>query len=616
MSDYYRIMRPENGESLLGYFRRIGDLNGYAQSSDFLTALGYRYGRNLVENVEALEVKLKLANSELCAISPLAAPSTPVLDWRFERHHRDPICPSCMAEGRSRRQSWRSALVAACEHHEILLQDTCPRCTSPLKPNNGGFRTCECGLSLAEFQIENAPDRAIIIASLVANDPLKMAVPLPAAWTTAAPPDLCRFLTFLAADTRRSRTGKSGKYSIPQTVQETLEFMDPVGGMLSDWPKGFDQHVTERFSAGDLTANSIPGRLGRWYQTIMGFKGDDYAEFRRRIMVIGADAFDGAYASQLTNTGIEREWVSATEAAKMIGVRAERLVEAVANGTIEGVQRLSGSGHRHTQVRRTVVQEVVSSRERFVTALAAAKILGVSRKQFNMIGEAGAITPVDTSNRPPLVEGGFDSEALIAMVDRFKDTALDQTGDTLSFSDINLRRTTDRNAILQVIRLIFSGGLLPVSTEGKLGEFQFLKADLEATLAANGHSSAWSAHDIAKMTGWKHEVVVHWCKVGLLKVTQPYHGKRGQQSVLPEDLVHFQSCYIPVADFAKQGGTTGRHMLNHLRKSGIPTVGAKNEGNTSRGHLLRVSDLAQIAPLSSTMKKQVHRKLNHLPDVL
>ncbi len=39
------------------------------------------------------------------------------------------------------------------------------------------------------------------------------------------------------------------------------------------------------------------------------YKGG-YAEFRMWIMVIGADAFDGGYASQLNNTGIKREWVS------------------------------------------------------------------------------------------------------------------------------------------------------------------------------------------------------------------------------------------------------------------------------------------------------------------
>ena len=41
------------------------------------------------------------------------------------------LCPRCLAERRSPRLVWRTGWLFACIHHQVLLNETCPRCHSP-----------------------------------------------------------------------------------------------------------------------------------------------------------------------------------------------------------------------------------------------------------------------------------------------------------------------------------------------------------------------------------------------------------------------------------------------------------------------------------------------------
>lgn len=64
-----------------------------------------------------------------------------------------------------------------------------------------------------------------------------------------------------------------------------------------------------------------------------------------------------------------RNWISAAEAAKLLHIRAERLVDAIAKQHLLGKQYLSGFGHSHTMIHRETVTEVAQNRQRFIDKL-------------------------------------------------------------------------------------------------------------------------------------------------------------------------------------------------------------------------------------------------------
>lgn len=76
------------------------------------------------------------------------------------------------------------------------------------------------------------------------------------------------------------------------------------------------------------------------------------------------------YAGGTNSPSDMRDWVSAAEASKILHIRAERLVNAVAKQLV-GRQYASGFGHRHTMIHRDTVANIVQDRQRFINKTAA-----------------------------------------------------------------------------------------------------------------------------------------------------------------------------------------------------------------------------------------------------
>ncbi|SLN11032.1 hypothetical protein TRL7639_00049 [Falsiruegeria litorea R37] len=186
---------------------------------------------------------------------------------------------------------------------------------------------------------------------------------------------------------------------------------------------------------------------------------------------------------------------------------------------------------------------------------------------------------------------------LIELVSRIRRKATDAGGDTVAFSDLTLRRTTDKIALKKLLELICEGTVQATlaSLDAKLADFRFLKSDVEYVLKSERHSLDWTANDVAKLTGWKAQSVTHWCKEGLLESRTVSHGIGVSFLVSPMQLAAFQSEFVPLGTIAKSRNTTSRKLLSGLAKRGIKTHGAVIEGKTSRGHLVKLRDLATLA---------------------
>ncbi|MCW3784705.1 TniQ family protein [Defluviimonas salinarum] len=581
------------GESLSGFLRRYARSQGYTQLSDFTTWLGWSYGRPLVEELPTVAVKLGVEIGELEEIAPKVRPEDPLREWRFHRPHRDSFCPACLAGGRPWQQAWRHCLVSACPDHGVRLRDTCDRCQEPITPQDGGFSACQCGYPLAEMITCPAGSGEIEIALLYAAGRSRLSALM--SGTEARDPEINRLFQFLSSHSRRKRTGKEGKEGLPMAVDDTVRYMLPVLDILVDWPGAFDKEVARRWKRSSVNGQTAPQRLGRWYQQLFTFEGRLARVLQERLLATVATNFGDPYS---TDGSRDEGWISAAEAGRKLGIRAERIVAAVAAGDVEGRVHHSGFGHRHTLVPSSAIARIARTRADVVTATDMLDLLGVSKKQFALLLECGAIREIPTGDRAPLVDGRFSRSTVINSV---RAIALGQAGDrteggaTVTFREVSLRRTTDRLGLLAIYKAIFGGTLHPVNADpdGMLGDFLFRSSDVNARFS-DALPGSMTARDVSAATGWKHECVTHWCKIGLLNARQTRQGGLESWAIEAKDLCHFQSTFAVLADVARQRGTSPRALLAACERARISTVGAKAVGSTTRGHLVRIRDLPDL----------------------
>lgn len=586
------VPASERGESLNGYLRRVARSQGYTQLNDFNRWLGWSYGRPLIEELPKVATKLGIELVELETMAPTVNADDPLFEWRFHRVHRDPFCPACLKEGKSWQQTWRHCLITACPDHRTRLRDQCERCREPLSPQDGGLTACQCGYPLADMTAADASNGEIAVALLYMNDPSPIA-------TIVADPvqpdcEMNRVFQLLSSHTRPKRTGKNGKEGLPETIDDTVEFMAPIYEVLLTWPEAFDREITKKWKQSSAKGHTAAQRLGRWYQQLLSFEGAHGLALQDRLKVVIGEHLGATYAQASAGDG----WLSAAEAARTLGIRAERIVAAVAAGKLEGHQHRSGFGHTHTMVSAAKIQDIAEHGSDLATAKTAMELLGVSKKQFALLIECGAINETPKADRLPLTDGRFSRATLLAKVQKIAGlSTFDELKDqeTISFKEISLRKTTDRTALLETYRSIFNGDLQPVNAQVDLalGEFQFQVSDVHTRLT---HSSveAMTAQDVSRITGWKHECVTHWCNEGFLPAGRSQRGALKVWLIDIKDLCEFQSKYLVVADVARRQGTSSRAILSACRKSGITTVGCKKLGTTSRGHLLEASALIEL----------------------
>ncbi|CUH45107.1 hypothetical protein [Ruegeria atlantica] len=331
-----------------------------------------------------------------------------------------------------------------------------------------------------------------------------------------------------------------------------------------------------------------------WYQRLMAYRGEAFEPIHDRLQHMVAQHFRGTYS---VGKPRDRTWISATEASRILGVRTERVVAAVASGVLAGRQSSSGYGHKHTMVQRDEVEDLIATRRNYLSAKDAMSFLGVGKSQFQLIQEAGMIARDDSGTLPVFADGPFDLRKLKIRLGEIRSMSQEKPrGDMVAFREINLRRTTDRSALLSFYKHVFEGAITPAyaNQHGTLGDFLFAEDDINRALRPSSMAIEWSAHQVAEITGWKAEVVVHWCRKGLLKSNSSPHASKEKFMVSPESLSAFQREFVPLADLARQKGTSGKALRARLQAAGLVMLGEKKVGATSRGSLVRIAELATL----------------------
>jgi hypothetical protein len=253
-------------------------------------------------------------------------------------------------------------------------------------------------------------------------------------------------------------------------------------------------------------------------------------------------------------------------------------------------------------VPRETVEALKAAREVALDKTATRDFLGITKAQYRLLEEAGSLASTILTEKHPLVDGVHARKALQQTVNRIGEKAEDFEGETVAFCEISLRFTTDKAALLELLRAIMAGEIAPCreSVHGRLGDFAFPRALLKTHLQDRRHDRGWSVEEVSQITGWKAQCIAHWCDLGLLGCETREHFRGRARIIRPEHLAAFQTSYVPVASLAKELGKSPRGLLAALRDADIGVLGACTEGAASRGHLVRVSDLCQIGLFRTT----------------
>lgn len=572
--------KPHPNESLSGYLRRCAHDELYDTVAPFYARLEVRYGRPLLGQLSTVATKLQLESSVLEEIAPVSGAAKGQFPLQFERSSCDPLCPHCLCENGFWDISWRHCYVSACPRHGARLVDRCGRCGTQITPATGGFLACECGAPFAEFPVSQASDAELAISTMLVES----------RWGTGTQPPASfdRFIHFLHGSVQSSRLDKPGKAKQPRSTEDAASLAKAVWPMLEDPQEAFAQLINAKLLDSPDRDITLPMKLGGWYQSLSRFREPWYDPFWAVVRSFGT-------GQSKSPCGQVNNQITAKEAAAILSVRADRIVEAVHSGKIGGEIKESALGHRRTWVDRAEIEKIAIERARYWDAKTTAEFLGVSKKQFALLVNSGFIAPVERSSLPPLADGVFKASELQSLTETIRAGVVSPAGDgtTIRFADINQRQTTDLRGVKRVFSAIKAGQLRAVfaPSDNALGAFSYSNEEVRALLDSPEQNRFYTARQVSQICGWKHECVTHWCREDLLESRKSKSCGADSYEISPEALAAFQSMYVVLSDVAKLSGTSSRRLITICGARGVETV-AKNDGLVpSRCFLVKVADL-------------------------
>lgn len=589
---------PEEDESGFGYYRRLAADNHFWSWRDVASVAGVARTRNALfvgPDHLAAALGLEQAWSRFAALQERASRA-----WRgLRRGQVDAVCPQCLEEATYLRNHWEHAFSVACHRHHVLLVDRCDACSQPLSVHRPRIDQCVCGNDLRGIKPAPATEAQRWLSSLIATDgqTTRGAAPqlrrVDVKNLTVLVRTLCLFADPVAPPPRRNSVS-------PRSIAEAVELLQPLESLLRDWPNGFEAHVTERIAVGRKDARTLNNLLGQWYAHLRrACQGKALAPFLEAVIRVAARDFDGALGLDAAGDVVTRitEHYRVSEAAAALGVGSELLRNAVKSGEVQHRTSRFGTRGLVYEVPRTEVERIRARRAEWVSEDTAAELAGVPVSVLRNMMAAEVITS-DAQWRRDLCKGGpvarqslDDLLARLNAAVRAKSSGEEQL---LPWAELSSRRMGDRRAIQAAMAAASAGELVPVRRGKRIGQVQFLRADVQSYFGTPVLEAGMSVHQLAKATGWKWESVSHWMDLGLLD--SGAIRLRGQpcRVVTPEQLLRFRQTYIPLADLARALGTTSTALITQL--PGVDIVGAKPlPSGVSRGGLVRLVDLARLA---------------------
>lgn len=603
---------PYDDESGFGYYRRLAAENMFMSWRD-MTALS-----NIQPHRGTLLDQVDTAASVL-GIERDWATFAHRQDqaWRqwgqLRRLKSDAVCPDCLSEeSRYLRQAWEHVYVTTCPTHRIRLVDRCNACDAFLSPHRQYIDRCSCGHELSALPRVESTAGQHWLSTLIVSSGKQAGGVQPAmrgidiSLLGRVVPILC-----LHADLDAPRARRTAAY--PKSISEAIGMLAPLDDLLADWPKCFRIHVEKRIAAGKPEARTLSTLLGAWYTNLRKLsQGTTLEPFLKIVLDVANEKFDGVLGLDSTKhmAAEATSYLRSPDAAKEIGVSVFRLQKAIHAGTVEFRTRLFARGQIY-ELHRREIDRIKQCRSQWLTVDSACELAGVPKVVLeHMI--AAEVVRADSYWKEDIFKGGLvERQSLIRLCERINQDAQPaniKEKAKLHWAQLTSKRLGDKKAIQSAMQAISAGKIRAVVQGERLGDIAFRQAEIGEFFGTPVLESGMSVQELSEATGWHWESIAHWIELGLLEAQSIR--LRGQlcRVVLPDQLLKFRRGYVPLADLARSIGSKSSALAALL--SGVEIVGAKPQpdGKTSRGGLVRLSELTRLAIVGARAAQSTTRE--------
>jgi hypothetical protein len=519
--------------------------------------------------------------------------------WRGLRRKGDAVCPHCLRMQVYMRVHWEHAYVVACPEHRVMLVDRCNACGERLASHRERIEQCPCGYDLRNVPAPAASPAVLWVASLLSNCAVSVGdLGPPVEGVTV---DVLSLLVrTLCVFSNPRAVGARQNAPVPRTIQEATIFLQPMEGLLEDWPRGFEEHVSKRLACASPDARTLSTALGKWYVVLKSCCTEGPLQcFFEAIARVAAAEFDGLTgldsAAAATNRAASQ--ILLAEAARRIGVHRDTLFSYVKRGQLRSEQKKFGTRGLAYVVSVQDVDEVMAARREWMLEEQACDILDIPPSVLLRLAAAGLVQH-DTQWTTDLRKGGpVELASVTAFSVRLAAHNLGRGssgGARIALRELNGRRSGDGKALIRTLQAIAEGEILPLNRAKTVGRLEYAMADVGRYFSTPILEAGLSVQGLSQLTGWKWESISHWIDLGLLQSTTIQLRGQPCRVVSPQALVEFSRTYVPLADLAKQLGSKSSAVAERL--SDLELLGAKPLADGQRrGALVRVQDLARLA---------------------
>lgn len=585
---------PHADESGLGYYRRLAAANSLWKWREIASLANVtNYKSSLFESPDFVASQLELEPEWTRTASKQYAASRAL--HRMHRQRYDAVCPCCLSEEVYLRQRWEHAFITACAKHGCQLMEKCPSCCNWLSPEREHIELCPCGQDLRATTTEQAGPLHLWLSALLCGEDSAAMRPF---LRKVEPQALASLIKLLGQQADPTAPNALRNQTLPTTLEAALEFLAPLEGLLQDWPKNFERHVQARIESGPQEARTVNKLLGHWLRELR--KCAEHPPLKTFLDItlrVCQEQFTGRMgAHDEIQAPADINYKSLAQAASLVGVCRDTLRKGITQDLVSYRTMRYGTRGTTYEISLQEILRIQNLRKEWACDTDACSSLGVTPAVLKAMADASVID-IDRQWRSDIFKGGMFLRSSLAHLHHTLSswsTPCKTEQETVKWSALTSRRMGDRSAIQAVMQAASKGEIQAVKVGKKLGDFEFLRCDVQRYFGTPLLEAGMSINQLAKATGWKEESISHWISQQLLEAEQIQ--LRGQlcRIVLPEQLLRFRQTYIPLAELAKSMGTRSSSLIDKL--ADVDIVGAKKLPNgAQRGALIRIADLGKWA---------------------
>jgi len=588
---------PHCDEAPLGYYRRLASKNLLFGWKDIAAIAGVsRYRSSLLGHSSSVAAATGIKPEWATAVHDRDLAQR---KWRsLYRDDVDAVCPHCISKSTHIRAFWEHSFVTACPEHRCELLDTCDRCGESLKNTRPHIEHCRCGRDLRLMSAQPVTGARLWVTQLIAGVPADACGEKLQLGAVGAPA-IAGLVQALCQLHHPAATSIPRNAGLPNNLRAAVDFLQPLDGLLANWPQNFEAHVRARIEYGQPNARTISSLLGLWLQKLKRFcAGNELKTFLE--VVANTCASHAPHLVCLDQTAAMAKGASGymllRDASMQLGVRAEALARAIDAQLIAGRKKPFGLQRTLYEIQSSEIERIKSSRQDWCNEAHACQLLGVPPSVLELMSTAKTID-ADPAWKSDLLKGGKYSvrsiQALIAKL--MAVPRQNKTNDTIELRAINSRRLGERKSLVRLMAAIGSGELQPVMGPAySVGLLRFDRDDIARHLGSVAVDAGLSITQLSSLTGWKHESISHWIKTGLLQAETVTLRGQPCRVVMPAQLLEFNRTFMPAADLARQLGWQASSLS--LKLPTLTIHGAQVLPNGARrGGLVALADLAANA---------------------